>query len=151
MAEMKEQLRTDLVTAMKAKDSFTTGVLRMVIAAIANEEVAGDTARELSADEEQAVLTREARKRRESAEAYSAGNRMDLAEKEEREAELLARYLPAPLTESELDEIVAEEVAAVEGATMKQMGLIIKAVNARVQGRADGATVAAKVKASLGI
>lgn len=94
-------------------------------------------------------LPREARKRRESAEAYAAGNRMDLSDKEEREAELLATYLPAPLTEEELDGIVNEEVAAVEGASMKQMGLIIKAVNARVQGRADGSTVAAKVKALL--
>ncbi|MCL1906448.1 MAG: GatB/YqeY domain-containing protein [Propionibacteriaceae bacterium] len=149
MAELKDQLRTDLVAAMKAKDSFTTGVLRMVIAAIANEEVAGDEARELSADEELSIITREARKRRESAEAYEAGNRMDLADKETREAELLAKYLPAPLTEEELDAIVAEEVAQVEGATIKQMGLIVKAVNARIQGRAEGSLVAAKVKAAL--
>ena len=149
MGELKDQLRVDLVTAMKAKDSFTTGVLRMAIAAIANEEVSGDVARELSIDEEQAVLTREARKRRESAEAYLGGNRPELAEKEEREAALLGTYLPAPLTPAELDQIVAEEVAAVEGATLKQMGLIIKAVNARAQGRANGSEVAAKVKAAL--
>ncbi|MDR0489284.1 MAG: GatB/YqeY domain-containing protein [Propionibacteriaceae bacterium] len=149
MAELKDQIRADLVTAMKAKDAFTTGVLRMIVAAIANEEVAGDSARELSKDEELVVITREARKRRESAEAYAAGNRPELADKEEREAELLARYLPAPLTEAELDSIVAEETAAIEGASLKQMGMIIKAVNARVQGRADGGTVAAKVKALL--
>ena len=151
MAELKDQLRRDLVTAMKAKDSFTTGVLRMAIAAIANEEVSGDTARELTQDEEQTVVTKEVRKRRDSAEAYAAGNRMDLAEKEEREADLLSAYLPAPLTEAELDAIIAEEIRAVEGATLKQMGLIIRAVNARTQGRADGSQVASKVRASLGI
>ncbi len=149
MAEMKDRLRADLTTAMKAKDAFTTGVLRMAVAAIANEEVAGAAARELTGAEEQAVLTREVRKRRESAEAYTAGNRPELAAKEEAEADVLMAYLPAPLTEAELDAIVAEEVGAVEGATMKQMGLIIKAVNARAQGRADGSMVAAKVRAAL--
>ncbi|MCL1922863.1 MAG: GatB/YqeY domain-containing protein [Propionibacteriaceae bacterium] len=149
MADLKDQLRSDLMIAMKAKDSFTTGVLRMAIAAIANEEVAGDEARELSSDEELAIVTREARKRRESAEAYAEGNRPELAEKETREAELLGTYLPAPLTEEELDVIVAEEVSAIEDATIKQMGLIVKAVNARVQGRAEGSLVASKVKASL--
>jgi uncharacterized protein YqeY len=149
MAELKDQLRSDLTTAMKAKDTFTTGVLRMVLAAIANEEVAGDEARELSADEELTIITREARKRRESAEAYADGNRPELAEKETREAELLATYLPAPLSEDELDAIIAEEVSAVPDATIKQMGLIVKAVNARVQGRAEGSLVASKVKASL--
>jgi uncharacterized protein YqeY len=149
MADLKDQLRSDLMIAMKAKDSFTTGVLRMAIAAIANEEVAGDEARELSSDEELAIVTREARKRRESAEAYAEGNRPELAEKETREAELLSTYLPAPLTEEELDVIVAEEVSAIEDATIKQMGLIVKAVNARVQGRAEGSLVASKVKASL--
>jgi len=149
MAEMKDRLRTDLTAAMKARDAFTTGVLRMAIAALANEEVAGDTARELTPAEEQAVLTREVRKRRESSEVYAGANRPELADKEAREADILAAYLPAPLTEHELAAIVTEEVNAVEGATLKQMGAIIKAVNARTQGRADGAMVAAKVKAAL--
>jgi len=149
MAEIKDRLRADLTVAMKSKDTFTTGVLRMAIAAIMNEEVAGTQARELSADEEQMLLTREVRKRRESAEAYSAGNRPELVDKEEREATLLAGYLPSPLTEAELDELVAEEVAKVDGASMKQMGQIIKAVNTRAQGRADGSQVAAKVRAAL--
>jgi len=149
MAEVKDRLRADMTAAMKAKDSFTVGVLRMVLAAIGTEEVAGESARELSADEEQGVITRQVRSRRESAEAYAAGNRPELAEKEQREADLLAAYLPAPLTEAELDAIVAEEVAAIDGATIKQMGLIIKAVNARTQGRADGSLVAAKVRTAL--
>ncbi|MDR0783214.1 MAG: GatB/YqeY domain-containing protein [Propionibacteriaceae bacterium] len=149
MAELKDQLRADLTSAMKAKDPFTTGVLRMAIAAIANEAVAGDTARELSTDEEQVVITREVRKRRDSAEAYIAGNRPELAEREEREAVLLGSYLPTPPTEAELDQIVTEEINAVEGATLKEMGRIIKAVNTRTHGLANGGVVAAKVKAAL--
>ena len=149
MAEVKDRLRADLMTAMKARDSFTTGVLRMAIAAISNEEVAGSSARELTELEEQAVVNREVRKRRESAEAYTAGHRPELADKEEREAACLSAYIPGPISEEELDRIVVEEVDAVSQATIKQMGVIVKAVNARVQGRADGAIVAAKVRAAL--
>ncbi len=150
MADLKDRLRADLTTAMKARDTFRTGVLRMVLSAIHTEEVAGDAARELSHDEEEALIGREVRKRKESAEAYDAGHRPELAAKERAEVELLAVYLPAELTEVELDAIVAEEVAAVgEGASMRQMGQVIKAVNARTKGRADGSTIAAKVKAAL--
>ncbi len=151
MAEVKDRLRADLTAAMKAKDAFTTGVLRMAVAAIGNEEVAGKAARELTEAEEQTVIARAVHQRHESAEAYAAGGRPELAEKEEAEAEVLSRYIPAPLAEAELDQIVAEEIGAVEGATMKQMGLIIKAVNARVKGRADGSVIAAKVRAGLGM
>ncbi|HSN12963.1 MAG TPA: GatB/YqeY domain-containing protein [Propionibacteriaceae bacterium] len=150
MAALKDQLRTDLTTAMKARDTFRTGVLRMVLSAIQTEEVAGASARELSEDEERAVLGREVRKRKESAELYESGHRPELAAKELEEVELLSMYLPAALTEAELDAMVAEEVAAVgEGASMKQMGLVIKAVNARAKGRAEGGVIAAKVKAAL--
>ncbi len=150
MADLKDRLRADLTAAMKARDAFRTGVLRMVVSAIQNEEVAGESARELSHAEEEAVLGREVRKRKESAEAYDAGGRPELAEKERAEVELLATYLPTPLTEGEVDAIVAEEVAAVgAGAGMRAMGQVIKAVNARAKGRADGSVVAAKVKAAL--
>ena len=150
MAALKDQLRSDLTTSMKARDTFRTGVVRMVLAAIQTEEVAGASARELSEDEERAVLGREVRKRKESAELYTTGNRPELAEKELAEVELLAAYLPTALTEAEVDAIVAEEVAALgESASMKQMGQVIKAVNARTKGRAEGAVVAAKVKAAL--
>ncbi len=150
MATLKETLRADMTAARKSQDRFKTQVLGMALTAIQNEEVAGDAARELSPDEERAVLTREVRKRKESAEAYTAGHRPELAEKELAEVDLLSAYLPAALTEAELDAIVAEEVAAAgEGVTMRQMGQVIKAVNARAQGRADGRVIAAKVKAAL--
>ena len=154
MSELSDRLQTDLVTAMKAHDPVTLSTLRMTIAAIKNEQVAGKEARVLTQAEVITVLNREVAKRRDSAEAYTAGNRPELAAKELVEVEVLQRYLPTALTDSELDAIVAEEVAAAAAGigaapTMKQMGLVIKAVNARAAGRAEGAKVAAKVKAAL--
>ncbi len=154
MSELSDRLQTDMVTAMKARDAATLSTLRMAIAAIRNEQVAGKEARVLSDVEVVGVLNREVAKRRDSAEAYAAGNRPELAAKELQEVEVLQRYLPTALSDSELDAIVAEEVAeaaaSIGGApTMKQMGLVIKAVNARAAGRAEGAKVAAKVKAAL--
>ncbi len=154
MSELKDRLQADMVAAMKAHDELTKSTLRMAIAAVKNEQVAGAAARELDDAGVVAVLNREVAKRKDSAEAYTAGNRPELAEKELAEVGVLQRYLPADLTEAELDAIVAEEVEAAaaqlgSAPTMRQMGLVIKAVHARAAGRADGATVAAKVKAAL--
>ncbi|MDR1386979.1 MAG: GatB/YqeY domain-containing protein [Propionibacteriaceae bacterium] len=149
MADLKDTLRSDLTTAMKAKRAFDTQVLRLALAAIANQEVSGRSARQLSRSEEEAVLRREARQRRESAQIYAEAGRPELADKELAEAELLEGYLPAPLDEAELDALVAAQLAAWPEATLKQMGQIVKAVNAEVQGRAPGALVAQKVKAAL--
>ena len=154
MSELSDRLQTDMVTAMKARDAATLSTLRMTIAAIKNEQVRGLEARVLSEVEVVGVLNREVAKRRDSAEAYTAGNRPELAAKELQEVEVLQRYLPTALTDDELDVIVAEEVSAAAASsggapTMKQMGPVIKAVNARAAGRAEGAKVAAKVKAAL--
>lgn len=154
MGSVKARLKADLVAAMKAHDEVTKSTVRMALAAIAVEEVAGTAARELSEAEELSVLTREVNKRKDSAQAYAAGNRPELAAKELAEADILRLYLPAPLSEADLDALVAEEVSAAATAlggrpTMKQMGQVIKAVNARANGRADGGTIAAKVRAAL--
>ncbi len=154
MSELADRLQADLVAAMKDHDELTRSTLRMAIASIKNEQVAGKQARTLDQAEVLTLLNREVAKRRDSAEAYTAGNRPELAERELAEIEVLQRYLPAALTEDELDELVAAEVAAAtaqlgESPSMKQMGMIIKAVNAKVAGRAEGAKVAAKVKAAL--
>lgn len=149
MAELKDQIRADMTAAMKAKDALTLGALRMAMSAIMNEEVAGKSARELTGAEEQVVITREVRKRRESAEVYADAGRAELAEKETAEADILAKYIPTPLTEEEIDAIVAEEVAALPEPSIKAMGQVIKAVNAKAAGRADGSMVAAKVRAAL--
>lgn len=155
MAAIKDRLKTDLVAAMKAHDENRKSTVRMALAAIANEEVAGKSARDLSEAEEQAVLAREVAKRKDAAEAYTAGNRPELAEKELSEAALLAGYLPRQLTEAEIAAIVDEEVAAATATlgdkpTMRQMGLVMKAVTPRIAGRGDGKTAAALVRAALG-
>lgn len=154
MAGLKDRLQADLVAAIKAHDEPVKSALRMAIAAIGTEEVAGKQARALSDAEELQVLTKEVAKRRDSAEAYAAGNRDDLVAKELQAMEILQPYLPQQLTDAELDAIVAEEVAAVAAATgaaptIRNMGQVMKAVTPRISGRADGAAAAAKVKAAL--
>jgi uncharacterized protein len=151
---LEQQIHDDMVAAMRARDKVLTTTLRMGIAALKKEKVAGAVARELTADEEVAVLQREVRARRDSAQAYVDGGRPERAEAELAEAEVLGKYLPAMLTDEELDAVVADSVAAVEResgdkATMRQMGAIMKSVNAKVAGRAEGSVVAAKVKAAL--
>lgn len=151
---LEETLHADMVAALKARDPELTTTLRMAIAALKNEKVAGKVARELSEADEIAVLQREVRTRKDSAQAYADANRPELAAKELAEADVIGAYLPAALPEAELDALVADAVAAAEaesGAkpTMRQMGVVIKAVNAAAAGRAEGAVVAAKVKAAL--
>lgn len=151
---LKARIRADLTAAMKARDADVTGTLRMVLAAITNAEVAGDTAKELSDDEIVAVLGKEAKKRHESVEIYRNAGRDELADRESAEAGIIEAYLPAQLTDEELAAIVAAEVAGMTSSsgaapTMKQMGLVIKAVKAKAGAQADGSRVAAAVKAAL--
>ena len=154
MAAIKDRLTTALVAALKAHDEARKSTVRMAMAAIANEEVAGKAARELSEAEEQAVMAREVSKRKDAAEAYTAGNRPELAAKELAEAVILSEYLPQQLSEAEIATIVDEEVAAAtaslgEKPTARQMGLVMKAVSPRIAGRGDGKLAAALVKAAL--
>ncbi|TDT29917.1 GatB/YqeY domain-containing protein [Naumannella halotolerans] len=154
MAELKDQIRDDLKTAMKARDKQVTTVLRSVLATIGTEEVSGDAPRELTGDEELAIIRSEVKKRREAAEGFTAGGRTESAESELAEAKILGRYLPAALSEDELDALVAAEVSAAaaelgEQPGMKQMGQIVRAVNEKAHGRAEGKVVAAKVRAAL--
>ena len=148
MGTLEDRLHQDMITAMKARDTVLTTTLRMGIGALKNEKVAGKQARELSEADEIAVLQREVRSRKDSAQAYTEGGRPELAAKELAEIEVLSAYLPAMLSDEELDAIVAEEVSSAEQAsgekpTMRQMGAVIKAVNARTAGRAEGKVVAA--------
>lgn len=154
MAELKARLRADLTTAMKARDTLTTGVLRMTLAAIGTEEVAGDVSRELSDDEVTRVLTREVRKRKEAAEAFRTAGRAEQADGELAEADVLGNYLPKQLDDAELAAIVDRAVASVTeqlGAApgQRQMGQVMKIANAEVADRAEGGRVAAMVKARL--
>lgn len=153
-SELKARIRADLTAAMKARDTVVTGTLRMVLAAITTAEVAGATAKELDHDEVVAVLGKEVKKRHESVEIYRGAGRDELADKEAAEAAIIEQYLPAQLTDDDLAAIVTSEIAAMtsssgEAPTMKQMGLVIKAVKERAGAQADGSRVAAAVKAAL--
>jgi uncharacterized protein YqeY len=154
VSTLKERLWSDLTAAMKSKDELVKATLRMTLTAVGNAEVAGTEARELSDDEVLAIIRKEAKKRAESAEAYAAAGREDLASQERAEGEVLARYLPKQLDDDELSTLVAAAVAEVteqlgEAPGPRQMGQVMKAANAKVAGRAEGGRVAATVKAEL--
>ncbi len=149
---VKTRLQADLTAAMKARDEVALSTIRMLRAAIMNAEVAGDTAVELSDDETIAVLQSEAKKRAESAAVYEENDRPESAAKERAELAIIERYLPAAMSDDDLAAIVDEEVAAaaVNGAEGgKAMGMVIKAVRDRAGASADGARIAALVKARL--
>jgi uncharacterized protein YqeY len=146
---LHDQLRADLTTAMKERATATVGALRLGLAAITEASVAGTEAKELSDDEVVAVLTKAARKHEEAAEAFAAAGRDEQAAAERVSYDVLARYLPKALAPDELAAIVDEVLAEGGFATPKDMGPAMKAINAKVAGRADGKVVADLVKARL--
>ena len=149
---LKSRLQDDLTAAIKTRDELRSSTLRLTLTAIQKEEVAGETARELSDAEVEKIIAREAKKRREAAEAFAQGGRAEQAERERAEGVVLAEYLPKQLTDEELDALVAEAVreAAAGGAQgPRAMGAVMKIVNPKVAGRAEGGRVAAAVKQAL--
>lgn len=152
VTSLKESIKSDLTAAMKAGDEIAKSTLRMALSAISNVEVAGDEAVELTDDQVVKVLQGEAKKRAESAEIYEQNGRTEQAAKERAEAEVLARYLPAAMSEDELRAVVADEVAKAAAAGQegpKAMGGVVKAVRERVGSSADGSLIARLVKAAL--
>ena len=150
MAELKERLRADLNAAMRARDQVRMRTLRMALTSITNEEVAGASARDLSNEEVVKVLTREARKRREAAEAFGAAGRDEQAAAERAEGKVLAGYLPAQLSDDELAELVGSAIAETGASGPQGMGQVMKILTPRVAGRANGGRVAAEVRRRLG-
>ncbi len=150
MATLKEQLHIDLTGALKARDELRTATLRMALTAVTTEEVAGKAARTLSDDEVRAVLGREGKKRREAAAAFAAGNRPELADRERAEGAVLEQYLPAQLSDEELSALVRDAVQAAGASGPRALGAVMKAVQPRVAGRAEGGRVAAEVRRQLG-
>lgn len=152
MSALKDRLRADLTTAIKARDEVRSSTLRMVLSAITTAEVAGKQARELSDDDIIGVLTTEAKKRREAATAFEAGGRAEMAAKEKAEALVLADYLPEQFSTEDVVAIVTAAVAQVgaAGEGMKAMGKVMGVVTPQVKGRADGGAVAAEVRRQLG-
>ncbi len=154
MSELKARLRTDLTAAMKAQDKLRTATLRMLLASIQSEEVSGKQARELSDEDVLKVLAREAKKRGEAAEIYTQNGRGELAANEHAEARVIDEYLPTPLTDAELADVVDTALAQVaeelgERPGVRQMGQVMRAANVIAAGKADGARLSAAVKARL--
>lgn len=154
MSELKDRLRADLTAAMKGQDKLRTATVRMLLAAIQSEEVSGKQARELSDEDVLKVLAREAKKRGEAAEIYTQNGRGELAANEHAEARIIDEYLPTPLTEAELADVVDTALAQVaeelgERPGIRQMGQVMKAANVIAAGKADGARLSAAVKARL--
>jgi len=147
--DVKAQLRTDLTTAMKARDQLTSATLRMVLTALTNEEVSGKESKTLTDADVVTVLGREAKKRREAASAYIAAKRPELADRENAELGVIQRYLPAQLTDAEITELVSIAIADTGASGPQGMGQVMKVVQPKVAGRADGGKVAAEVKRQL--
>ncbi|MFF5568159.1 GatB/YqeY domain-containing protein [Streptomyces sp. NPDC012623] len=152
MTSLKSTLKDDLTEAIRARDELRSATLRLTLTAITKEEVSGTSARELSDDEVLKVIAKEAKKRREAAEAFAAGDRPEQAEREKAEGVILDAYLPKQLSDDELGQIVAQAVdearaAGAEGP--RAIGAVMKIVNPKVAGRADGGRVAAAVKRTL--
>jgi hypothetical protein len=148
-AGLKAKIRNDLTDAIRARDEIKSGTIRMVLTAITNEEVAGKVAKELTDAEVITVLSREAKKRREAAEAYEAAGRADKAALEKSEGEIIAGYLPQQMSESEVAALVAAAIAAAGANGPGDMGKVMGILKPQVAGKADGALVSGLVKAAL--
>ena len=146
---LKDSLKQDLTEAMRARDELLLSTIRLCLSAITNEEVSGKEARVLTEAEVIQVLSREAKKRRESAQAFADAGRPDRAERENAEGEVLSRYLPTPLSETELASLIADAIKESGAAGPAGMGLVMKLLSPKIAGRADGAAVSAAVRAAL--
>ena len=146
---LKEKLQSDLTDAIRARDEVKSGTVRMLLAAITTEEVAGKSARVLNDAEIITVLSREAKKRREAVEAYTQAKRDDLANKEKAEAAVIALYLPEQLSEDQIKQMITEAIAKTNAAGPAGMGLVMKELQPKIAGKADGGLVSTLVKAAL--
>jgi uncharacterized protein YqeY len=146
---LKETLKTDLTEAIRSSDKVISGTIRMVLTAITNEEVSGKEARVLTDDEIITVLSREAKKRREAAEEFAKAGRADKAAEEKAEGEVIAKYLPAQLSEDDIKALIAAAVASTGAAGPADMGKVMGAIKPQIAGKADGSLVSSLVKAAL--
>ena len=147
---LKEKLQADLTEAIRGRDEVKSGTIRMLLSAITNEEVAGKTAKVLTDVEIITVLSRETKKRREAVEAFTAAKRDDLANKEKAEGVIIAQYLPEQLSEAEIKKMIADAITETNAAGPAGMGLVMKVLQPKIAGKADGGVVSGLVKAALG-
>jgi uncharacterized protein len=150
MSELKDRLQSDLTTAMKSRDELRTATLRMALTAVRVEEVSGTTQRQLDDAEVVTVLSREAKKRREAAEAFDGGGRPERADRERAEGLVLADYLPAQLGDDDLRDLVAAAIAETGAEGPRGIGTVMRVVSPQTAGRVEGGRVAAEVKRQLG-
>ena len=146
---LKEKLQADLTDAIRSRNEVVSGTVRMLLAAITNEEVAGKAAKVLTDAEIITVLSREAKKRREAVEAYTQAKRDDLAGKEKAEAAVIANYLPEQLSEDEIKKLIADAIAETDAKGPAGMGLVMKVLQPKIAGKADGGVISGLVKAAL--
>ena len=146
---LKEKLQSDLTDSMRNRDEIRSSTLRMILTSIKNEEVSGKEARELNDAELITVLSREAKKRREAAEAFDQAGAKDRADTERAEGSIIAEYLPKQLSEDEIREIISSTIREIGASSPSQMGLVMKSLQPKIAGKADGALVSSLVKAAL--
>ena len=146
---LKERLQSDLTEAIRSRDELRSGTIRMVLTAITNEEVSGKSARVLTDAEIITVLSREAKKRREAADAFKDAGHADRSQRETDEGKVITEYLPEQLTEDDVKKIIADAIAETGATGPAGMGVVMKAIQPKVAGKADGGTVSSLVKAAL--
>ena len=146
---LKEKLQSDLTDSMRNRDEIRSSTLRMILTAIKNEEVSGKEARELNDAELITVLSREAKKRREAAEAFDQAGAKDRADTERAEGSIIAEYLPKQLSKDELRGLIGSAIKETGASSPSQMGLVMKSLQPKIAGKADGALVSSLVKAAL--
>jgi len=146
MADL-QQIENDLKVAMKSRDSFRLHVLRLIKTEVKNKQI--ELIRELKEPEFMSVLSRMVNQRKDSIEQYKKGGRDDLAQKEEDELKVIGEYLPKPLTEDELTNVIQAAIQKTGASSPKEMGLVMKEIKDKTTGRVDGKVLADKVKATL--
>lgn len=149
MSDLKDRLRADLTASMKARDETRTATLRMILSAISTEEVSGKAAHELGDEDVLRVLTREAKKRREAADAFAGGGRPEQAAKESAEGQIIAGYLPAQLDDEQLEALVRKAVAETGATQGSQLGQVMRIAQAAAAGRVDGKRLSTEVRRQL--
>lgn len=146
---LREQMQTDMKTALKSGDKFTLATIRLVFGDLQSAEKSGKTPKEFSDQETEAFIAKQVKTRRDSAQTYADAGEIARSDRENAEAELLSRYLPEPLGEVEVISIIENAISEIENPTRKSMGQVMKAVNAEVKGRFDGKLISELVKARL--
>src|SRR6266480_8103927 len=147
---IQERIDSDLKDAMRAKDTTKLGVLRMIKSALKYAVIAKSGAEaELSEAEAAQVIRKQAKQRQDSIESFEKGGRVELAKKEKEELSILNAYLPQAISSDELAKVVRETIAETGATSKGQMGIVMKALQAKVGGRADGKMLSAEVQKQL--